>query len=91
MMVLSLAQKEVYWRIVEACMVELIGVDPAEAYRKVQHRRYSVSDLFYHYEPIDAAADLAGVPELSVEEYQERYEQIVARFDIPESIASASR
>jgi len=84
---LSPAQKDSYWRTVEACMVELMGIDPAVAYRKVQQHRDEVSDLFYQREPINTAADLAGVAELSAEEYQERYKQIVARFDPVQVIA----
>lgn len=60
--------KEKYWRTVEASLVEIMGMDSAEAYQKVLHQRLHIEkgykgeslDIAYHDEPIHVAAALAG-------------------------------
>jgi hypothetical protein len=65
---LSALDKEQYWRTVEACLVEILGMDAAEAYQKVLELRLNIAkgfqgeslDIAYHNEPLKVAVDLAG-------------------------------
>jgi hypothetical protein len=65
---LSALDKEQYWRTVEASLVEILGIDAAEAYQKVLELRLNIAegfqgeslDIAYHDEPLKVAVDLAG-------------------------------
>jgi hypothetical protein len=65
---LSTLDKEQYWRTVEASLVEILGMDAAEAYQKVLELRLNIAkgfqgeslDIAYHNEPLKVAVDLAG-------------------------------
>jgi hypothetical protein len=65
--------KKAYWQVVADCLVELYGVQPLEARRRVRDLRGRLEapaadsseppawpDLFYHQEPLYVAAELAG-------------------------------
>jgi hypothetical protein len=65
---LSALDKEQYWRTVEACLIEILGIDAAEAYQKVLKLRLDIAEgldgedleIVYHNEAIKVAVDLAG-------------------------------
>ena len=66
--VLDMVVKAAYWAAVRECLSALFGVPDATAARLCQYRRAGVdlapahlrSDIFYHREPFDVAADLAA-------------------------------
>ena len=83
---LSWRDKDAYWRVVEAVLVEICGMDASEAYQKTQSVRAKIMsddseprDLFYHREAIDVAQDIAG-KQVDFSEVHAQYEQIVARY-----------
>lgn len=76
--------KEVFWRVVEHCLVEIHGLSYADAHKmstKLRERIESPptgmsSEVFYHAEPFDVACDLAN-SQLQISEYRSRYDRIL--------------
>jgi hypothetical protein len=71
------AQINQYWDLVKRTLEEIFGVDPAHAdalRREVKTWPAQEQLLFYHAEPLDVAADLAGRPptQHEVESYTKR-------------------
>jgi hypothetical protein len=84
--------RERYWRTVERSLKEIFGESPdaARRYRQlVDNDETPVAEqiLVYHQEPLNVAADLAGIKEVTVF-HQEKYREICgseepAHFGIP--------
>ena len=63
----KIAEKDLYWDVVTACLQEIFGIQPGEAAARSLRLRKSIEGsssknrpgLFYHAEPLDVAADLA--------------------------------
>ena len=64
---LPATMKDAYWEVVHDCLVEFGGFSSVDAMRVATARRAAVefapprlrSDIFYHQEPFDVAANLA--------------------------------
>ncbi len=85
--------KDAFWRVVQDCLTDILGLTPADAHERSARLRERVEsppfglspDMVYHAEPIDIAYDLAGL-EAGPAEYhnararhQEQYETILNR------------
>ena|SRR5438105_2427151 len=74
-----------YWNIVVDCLVELFGIARPVAIDRAKNMRTRIercrgSALFYHAEPIDVAADLAGEPS-DLEHIGPAYDTILRQHD----------
>ena len=90
---LSLGTKDDFWAVVRDCLVDLFGVSSQVADSLSNDRRAAVefvpkplkSNVYYHREPFDVAADLAArtttatSPALSNPAVEAAYEAILTR------------
>ena len=78
--------KDVFWEVVEECLIVIHGFSKPEAYRRSLDLRTRIeaapagmsSDVFYHAEPFDVACDIAG-KQLDLAQYRGQYEPILQR------------
>jgi hypothetical protein len=81
--------KNSYWKVVQDCLVEILGFSRREANsmgkdlrRKIDEAPGEISkDLFYHNEPFDIACDLAR-RKIECSDCQEKYESILKRHSV---------
>jgi hypothetical protein len=86
---LDLKVKDSFWRVVQDCLVEILGFSRREAISMGKHLRDEIDeepeeiskDLFYHNEPFDIACDLAR-KKIECSACQEKYESILKRHSI---------
>jgi hypothetical protein len=84
------SDKDEFWAVVEACLVEIHGLLKPSAEKKCKYIRYSVernvnpdmlpnqlSDLFYHREPFDVSCDIAQ-KQLDINLYRTAYNRILS-------------
>lgn len=79
--------KEIYWRVVKDCLVQIHGLKLEEARARASELRERVesppegisSDLFYHDEPFYVACDLAE-NQLEVDAFAGVYDRIRAQY-----------
>ena len=78
--------KDVFWEIINECLVEIHGLSQREAHKRSLDLRTRIessqagisSDIFYHAEPFDVACDIAG-KQLDLSQYRPQYEPILNR------------
>ena len=79
--------KEDYWKRVKRTLREVFGKDPGQAERLREHVKNAPADTqtaFYHADPFDVAADLAGRRGAVISrEEMRRYLEIEQRRDQP--------
>jgi hypothetical protein len=84
--VIDIKAKDMFWKVVEECLITIHGLTKPEAYRRSLDLRTRIeaapagmsSDIFYHAEPFDVACDIAG-NQLDVSQYRQQYEPILHR------------
>jgi hypothetical protein len=77
--------RDAYWERVARSLERVFGRNPdmAEDYRrKIEHAAPAEQMLVYHQEPLEVAADLAGIREISAEQ-QQTYLQIAEDTESP--------
>jgi hypothetical protein len=80
-------EKNLFWAVVDDCLQEIFGISASEADARSQKLRCEVektrpkrgTELFYHAEPIDVAADLAGKGRKLKSADWRKYDAILAR------------
>lgn len=79
--------KQIYWRIVTDCLVEIFGWAAQTACDAVTTLRDRVetgpreeAEFFYHAEPLNVAIDIVGGPVYD-QRSQQTYDRILARFE----------
>lgn len=84
---LKVTEKNLYWAVVNDCLQEIFGLAASEAEARSQKLRCelekarpkSSTDLFYHAEPMDVAADLAGIAKKLTSTDWKTYDAILGR------------